>query len=197
MSRTELYESVYDVLDALRVRPGMFLGNKSVALLQAFLAGLTFSDLDSGTPSFWDFPRWFEIRARTSSTFPWQRVEAQLGVEGAFDKYFEYLDEFRANTASEIDHARPPFRANFTTFVNGVQTEPEIPERIALIKLIPSGVVFLQEYYAGRPAHSCGAQAFHNVNEARLAAEQRWAFEHQQWDGDARAVQQAALGARQ
>jgi hypothetical protein len=187
MSRTDSYRSVYDVLDALRVRPGMFFGNKSIALLQAFISGLSFSELDSGTPSFWDFQRWLEICARASSSFPWQRLEEDIGVEPAFDKYFEYLDEFRANTYSELAEAFPPFRANFVTIVNGERVEPDVPERISLVKLIPSDVIFLREHYGGREAHAHGWRAFPTVHDAEVGAEQRWGIGRDRWNGVGRA----------
>ena len=180
MLEAERYKNVYDVLDTLRRRPGMFLGAKSMALLQAFLSGLTFANLPAGTPSFWDFSRWFVVRARPeSSSFPWHHIEEKVGAERAVDVYFEFLDEFRSNTLSELARVRPPFHPTFVVVTNGQETIPEIPEHLALIRLTPSNVVFLREHYARRAEPV--TEAFENVHAAQVAAEQRWGVPLDRW----------------
>jgi len=48
--------SIYELLDLARDRPGMYgIGGRSFTLLQPFLAGLSYSELDPGDPPFWDF----------------------------------------------------------------------------------------------------------------------------------------------
>src|SRR5689334_18964738 len=173
MAPTKPYKTVYELLDALRIRPGMFLGGKSIDLLQAFLSGLTFADLPSGTPSFWDFTQWFCVRARRqSSSFPWHHIEESLGTERAVDAFFEYLDEYRSNTPRELARVQPPFHPEFLLVVNGERVDPEIPEHISLVELTPSSVIFVCEHYAG--SNKPVALAFATINEACVAAETKW-----------------------
>jgi len=180
MSRDPLYESVYDLLDALRVRPGMFLGGKSIALLQAFLSGLRFANLRAGTPSFWEFSAWFTVWAKPQSiSFPWHHIEQTEGPERAVDIYFDYLDEFRRNSPSELAHIGPPFEPNFVFVVDGRRAAPEIAERLALVRLAPSNVIFLHEHYTGRDEPD--AQAFATLEEARAAACVKWGAAIDRW----------------
>jgi len=158
----------------------MFLGGKSIELLQAFLSGLTFAELPPGTPSFWDFSQWFGVRARPeSSSFPWRHIEESVGTERAVDAFFEYLDEFRSNTPRELARVQPPFHPMFLLVVNGERVAPEIPEHISLLELTPSNVIFVCEHYAGskRPV----ALAFATIDEARVVAETRWGIAPDRW----------------
>jgi hypothetical protein len=174
------YQTVYDLLDALRRRPGMFLGGKSIALLQAFLSGLSFAELPPGTPSFWDFSQWFGVRARPeSSSFPWHHIEESVGAERAVDAFFEYLDEFRSNTPRELARVQPPFHPMFIVVENGERIAPEIPEHIALLELTPSNVIFVCEHYAAREKPE--AQAFGTIHEAHVAVERKWGVAPHRW----------------
>ena len=150
-----------------------------MALLQAFLSGLSFADLIPGAPSFWDFSRWFQVRARTSTTFPWAHIEETAGIEQAVDIYFRYLDEFRSNKCSEIAEVFPPFCATFLTIVNGEHVPPDVPERMSLVRLTPSEVIFLSEHYPERPVPE--TDAFPSVVEAYEKAKRKWGVAHDRW----------------
>src|SRR5207253_1357740 len=121
MNRALRYESVYHLLDHLRARPALFLGNwylrHPFTALMSYLAGLRFSTLAPGSPSFWGFSQWITAHASLSTNLPWDDLEERLGEEQAFVDYFRYLDEYRG--CREVTVAGP--------------SEPQVTPRIYLL----------------------------------------------------------------
>jgi hypothetical protein len=97
------FSTVCELLDALRPRPAMYLGHSSIGHLSAFLSGLSFADLDPGSPSVWGFNRWITARVKGISTnLPCVWLEEKLGTEAALEAYFRYLGEYRVCKEVEV-----------------------------------------------------------------------------------------------
>ncbi|MDX1947649.1 MAG: hypothetical protein SFU86_19785 [Pirellulaceae bacterium] len=180
------YRTVYEILDALRVRPALFLGNlhrrHPFATLLAFLDGLSFADIDPGTPPIWLFSRWITARVDGISTnLPWDWLEEQLGGDGAYAAYFQYLDEYRA--CLEVEVARPEGVELVPRFwrvdSKGCQVSPPIPERLYVGQWAPSEVFFLTEVY-GASVERCFP--YHRSVEGVVEeAQSRWSVPASAW----------------
>ncbi len=103
----ELDESIYDVLDDIRRKPGMSIGTPSINRLHAFLVGYTaglgrvgFALRDSG-----DLHRFHDWVARRlgygGSASGWCNMirNKSASEEDAFNRFFELLEEFRKEPA--------------------------------------------------------------------------------------------------
>ncbi|GAB4211723.1 MAG: hypothetical protein OHK0012_04740 [Synechococcales cyanobacterium] len=180
------YKTVYEILDALRRRPALFLGNPfhrhPFATLQAFLNGLMFSNLEPGIPSVWLFSQWITARIDgISTTLPWDWMAEHLGCESAYMTYFQYLDEYRACREIEVAQTRA------TTFVpqfwcadtDGNPMSPSIPDRIYIGQGDPSEVYFLAEVY-GTHVEQCFPYQ-RSVADAIEEAQSRWGVSASAW----------------
>jgi hypothetical protein len=114
--------SFYEVIDKIRVRPGMFIGNSSPNSLQVFLQGYKMAMLETGVvdashPPLRGFHDWVASRLGFSSSVPgwanmilattmgldpahvsWEEIDRsatrQQQIE-ATTRVFELLDEYR------------------------------------------------------------------------------------------------------
>src|SRR5262245_15377378 len=99
----ELDESIYDVLDAIRKRHGMYVGEPSINRLHAFLVGYTarlgrvrFALRDQD--DFHGFYDWVGGRLGfRNSTSRWHNMirSKSTSEADAFKRFFVLLDEFR------------------------------------------------------------------------------------------------------
>jgi hypothetical protein len=180
------YRTIYEILDALRVRPALFLGNlhrrHPFATLLAFLDGLSFADIDPGSPPIWLFSRWITARVdRISTNLPWDWLEEQLGGDGAYAAYFQYLDEYRACREIEVARAEgvdlvPRF---WRVDSKGGRVSPPIPERLYVEQWAPSRVFFLAEVY-GTSVERCFP--YHRSVEGVVEeAHSRWSVPASAW----------------
>jgi hypothetical protein len=103
----ELDESIYDVLDAIRKKPGMYIGEPSLQRLHDFLGGYSaglgrvrFSLKD--TADFHRFHDWVAQRLGFyESTSGWCNMirDKSTSEADALQKFFLLLDEFRKESA--------------------------------------------------------------------------------------------------
>lgn len=97
---------IYEVLDAMRQKPHLWLTTKSIIALQDFLNGymqLGFADdiYYPGEPNIDDFKYWILNRDQRelgvgNSYSTVLLHECNGNEEKAFDKFFEYLDKFKS-----------------------------------------------------------------------------------------------------
>jgi len=96
------------LLDLIRIRPGMWIGEPSITRLaifiQGFLTGIhaAHESLEAEAPSFRGFHDWVAARlGRRNNGHGWSEMllDSTGGKEQvAFDKFWEELDAFRAET---------------------------------------------------------------------------------------------------
>ena len=95
---------IYELLDVIKLRPHIWLTSKSITSLQDFLNGymlLGFEDdiYNPGQPSIDDFKYWIldKDKRKLGVGNPYRTVllhECTGDEEKAFDRFFEYLEEF-------------------------------------------------------------------------------------------------------
>ena len=103
----ELNDSVYDLLDWIRKRPGLYIAEPSLNRLHAFLAGYTAGLGRAGftlrdTVDFHRFQDWVANRlGYAESTSGWCNMirNKSASETEAFQAFFSLLDEFRKETA--------------------------------------------------------------------------------------------------
>src|SRR4051794_36093387 len=109
MTRHMNPKTVYEVLDRVRTRPGMYIGDVSVVALQAFESGLSWSELGAGVPSFWAFTHWASAII-DQSTGTWSLMQDRIGPEATIAAYFDHLDRFRKCREVTLSRAQCAFR---------------------------------------------------------------------------------------
>lgn len=97
--------TVYDVFDVVRKKPGVFLGEPNVHLLQSFVSGFDLALAASGnplaeeSPPFSEFHDWVASRlGLPESTVGWPRMLSSVEEtpETAFNRFYDELSQFRA-----------------------------------------------------------------------------------------------------
>lgn len=100
-------KTIYDLLDLVRVRPGMWIGEMSVTRLQVFLSGFSAgidaarASLENESPPFRGLHQWVADRlGRRMNGHGWASmlVEACGSEEAAFERFWTELDAYRKAT---------------------------------------------------------------------------------------------------
>jgi hypothetical protein len=102
----DIYPDLPSLLDAIRKRPGMFLGHKTIFGLSLLLMGIQFAEEYHDVPETtrfkgFDLPgfeRWVESKynPRRLSHNSRNLAEYLAGDEAGFDMWFSWYDEFRS-----------------------------------------------------------------------------------------------------
>ncbi|MFE9737157.1 hypothetical protein [Streptomyces sp. NPDC006477] len=106
--QTDEFENVYDFLDQVRLRPGMWVPGGSLAHLSSMLLGYRIAmevhDVEEDFP-FWTpggnttFETWLNKRNGCASALRWStQIEHEAETTGtpAIELFFTLLDQFRA-----------------------------------------------------------------------------------------------------
>ena len=104
MALSPTKESIFDVLEMVRRKPGLYLGGKSIIRLQAFLSGYDsglgrFHAVLSRYEEFHPFHDWVANRLGFNNSVPgWCNLilKRSSADETAYDQFFVLLDEFKA-----------------------------------------------------------------------------------------------------
>ncbi len=96
-------EYLYEMVEKIKQRPGMFLGKCSITRLRAFLDGYMGSREDLGLPptreeiEFNDFPEWIQRRFKISSSHGWDSIILFHSADerDALNNFFELFQQFR------------------------------------------------------------------------------------------------------
>lgn len=143
MGKASTVKDIYDLLDQVRRRPGMFFGRPgSLDLLGAFLSGMAMPPLKPEEPSFSDFNAWLAARIDElpdSHNMVQRWLEEEFGPEKAFDVYFRYLDEFRKNVTDLLYVNTGPVTPKGT---HGDGSVPRVPGRLVVGRFSPSDIYF-------------------------------------------------------
>jgi hypothetical protein len=97
-------QTIYDLLELVRVRPGMWIGEMSGSALQVFLSGFwagleaAHVSLEAETPPFREFHGWIAQRLgvrMNGKGWPTLLLEACGTEEAAFARFWTELDAYR------------------------------------------------------------------------------------------------------
>jgi hypothetical protein len=97
---------LYQVLQDIKIRPGLFLGNSSITRLRAFLDGYGSARADLGLPlteqekAFNGFQAWIQTRFESTTTQGWDRIilSHTADEQDALDRFFELFEQFQQET---------------------------------------------------------------------------------------------------
>jgi len=179
--------SIYELLDLARDRPGMYgIGERSFTLLQPFLAGLSYSNLDPGDPPFWDFAWWATVRTdHLPTSQPWHWL-SEKSDEEAYATWFALLDEYRKCRVVELAKL-PGTLVRFGKAWrggNGKPFEPYVPptpEMIRLGRFAPSNVFFVEQVFADGAGEKLIDSFQPSAELAIDAARQHWQVDPAAW----------------
>ena len=101
--------TVYEVLDIVRTRPPMYLGDYRIHSLANLIAGMHWAGAEDGGNPYRDFTSWYCFITNTQSSGPWAELEHQLGDRQALEAFFSHLDRFRACTLTPVETSTGPF----------------------------------------------------------------------------------------
>ena len=110
--RTEIKsEYLYEMLQEIKKRPGMYLGKRSITRLRSFLDGYMGAREDLGLPrteqekEFNEFQEWIQQRFNITSSHGWDSIILFYSADerDALDKFFELFEKFR-NGESPLPH---------------------------------------------------------------------------------------------
>lgn len=179
------FKTLYDVLDGIRERPAMYLGpiviEDPFPMFFGFFQGLRHSDMNPGKPSIWEFSSWLSCRLPTPTNMPFEVLYRELGSKGAYEAFFQYLDEYRGCTEIEVAVAHPvELNPKFYCMdSNGNRVPPPLPDKLYVGQFCPSNVFFLGEVYGTntqRRLPYCG-----NAKAVRAKAKSEWGVPLSAW----------------
>lgn len=117
-------EYLYEMLEKIKQRPGMFLGKTSITRLRAFLDGYMSSREDLGLPptqqelEFNQFQDWIQTRFKITSSHGWDSIILFYSVDEteALNNFFELFEQFRKGESAareeinqeKVVEAKPP-----------------------------------------------------------------------------------------
>jgi hypothetical protein len=175
--------TVYAMVDMVRRRPPMYLGDYRIHSLQNMIAGMHWAGADDGGNAYRDFTNWYCLVAGARSSCPWTELEDKLGQEAALREFLEHLDRFRACTLVPLEISMGPFSLQWT-----VTPSPAIPSGLQISRYAPTDVYVLRELgeHGDDLCEEFPSSAFSSASEARGFARSKWAAPQESWrPGDA------------
>lgn len=101
---------LFEILDKIKARPGMYLGNPSVDNLFMFLVGyktarreLNIEPTEEELKFYREFQPWLQKRFGIRTNHSWATLIQfrSMSEKEAFDRLFELLEEFRQSSRSQ------------------------------------------------------------------------------------------------
>jgi hypothetical protein len=104
-------EYLYDLLERIKQRPGMYLGKSSITRLRMLLDGYGMARMELGLPrteqeqEFNGFQEWIQKRFNITSSHGWDSIILFYSADerDALDKFFELFEKFR-NGENPLPH---------------------------------------------------------------------------------------------
>jgi hypothetical protein len=104
---------LFDLLEKIKTRPGMYIGKSSVSDLFVFLAGYKTAKREFGIEPteqenefYGEFQPWLQKRFQVQSVNSWAKIIMLYSVDEreGFEYFFQLLDEFwRRNESLQVD----------------------------------------------------------------------------------------------
>ena len=107
---TDKSEYLYDLIQRIKQRPGMYLGRCSITRLRMLLMGYGMARGELGLPiteqekEFGGFQDWIQERYKITSTQGWESIIlfASIDEREAFDKFFKLFEQFRNGESASL-----------------------------------------------------------------------------------------------
>jgi hypothetical protein len=166
--------TVYEVLDMVRDRPPMYLGDYRIHSLQNLVAGMHWAGAEDGGNAYKDFSNWCRLVFAEERT--WAELEADLGDRRALETFLLRLDRYRECTLIDIATAFGPSR-----------TWPREPDRpqpavLRIAQYRPTEVFILRKFMGREDLNeNFASDCFASVEEARDFAATQWSVPATSW----------------
>ena len=103
-------EYLYEMLQSIKQRPGMYLGRCSITRLRSFLDGYMGARQDLGLPlteqerEFEGFQEWIQKKFRITSSQSWAKIILFYSADEreALDKFFDLFEKFLSQEKSAV-----------------------------------------------------------------------------------------------
>jgi hypothetical protein len=105
--------TLFDLLEKIKAKPGLYLGNASITSLRMFVLGYRFarSELDitnteSESDFYKNFQPWLQNRLSIRTVNAWDKIILLTCIDekAAFDYFFQLVDEFlQRDKSQDID----------------------------------------------------------------------------------------------
>jgi hypothetical protein len=104
--------SLFDLLEKIQTKPGMYIGSASVTSLRLFLTGYRFSRAELNVPSteeeinfYRNFQPWLQTKLNVHTANSWDKIILiqSINEQEAWNSFFKLLAEFRHHTSQDVD----------------------------------------------------------------------------------------------
>jgi hypothetical protein len=152
------YKTIYDWLDIVRKRPGMYFQNLSGlhTLVNGYYSALSMHNIHENVPSMVNnhFGYWLRKKEGWSMALGWGRA-IEINVEGEeqqTERFFAYVDKYRKLVSVRLSSVVLDERHNPTgkKVVIGFDGRIEKPDRIDVMQYQPEALHFLRFHYGER-----------------------------------------------
>ncbi len=113
---------VFELLDQIQKKPGLYLGYPTVTGLYMFLNGYSYARQDQGLPltqqekSFEQFQGWIQQRFQIKATVSWAKIILLHTADerSGFERFFDLLAQFRQEEPTSTSSKNPVDVAELT-----------------------------------------------------------------------------------
>ncbi|MBE9130109.1 MULTISPECIES: hypothetical protein [unclassified Coleofasciculus] len=105
--------TLFDLLEKIQIKPGLYLGTASITNLRMFLLGYRFARREAGITNteaesdfYKNFQPWLQTRLSIRTVSAWDKLILLTCIDekAAFDYFFQLLDEFlQRDKSQDID----------------------------------------------------------------------------------------------
>jgi hypothetical protein len=187
--------NVFDWLDQVRQRPGMYLGDSGLrgleTLIWGYYSALGVHHLDEGVPQMTrHFSSWLRFRKRWSLSQGWARAIEEHAKERELplENFFQLVEEYRKLRPKVLCQAvlRPQHSPTGKRSVIGLDDRVEPPVKIDVVQYHPEPLHFLRFHYPEGPENqdilmTASGKVTTMVEDARRWAEDEFQLSAADW----------------
>jgi hypothetical protein len=102
--------TLFDLLEKIKTKPGLYLGNASISSLRMFILGyrfarseLSITHTEAESDFYKNFQPWLQNRLSIRTVNSWDKIILLTCIDekAAFDYFFQLLNEFRQRDKSQ------------------------------------------------------------------------------------------------